>query len=300
MHANIERKPEALKPYLNLGCGNRLHPEWINIDLVAHGSHVIQHDLSRGIPMSDASCEVVYHAAVFEHIRRADASAFLRECWRVLKPGGIIRIGVPDLEQLCRLYLEKLALAVTGDQEAAHDYDWILLELYDQTVREQSGGEMLSYLRQESLPNEAFVYARIGEEGLNLVKMLRRPPIQHPQSSSQGRAPFRHRVRRQISALPASIRNRLLAYLLGQEGRRALAIGRFRLSGEVHQWMYDRYSLDRLLCSVGFQDTQLQNAKTSQIPNWTTFHLDTTPTGEKIKPDLFFMEAAKPKGSIHE
>jgi predicted SAM-dependent methyltransferase len=291
----MDREPDALKPYLNLGCGHRFHPEWINIDMVAHDSHVIQHDLSRGIPLPDASCEVVYHAAVLEHIRRVDAPAFLRECWRVLKPGGIIRIGVPDLEHLCHLYLEKLALAVDGDQEAAHDYDWILLELYDQTVREQSGGEMLGYLRQEPLPNEGFVYARIGEEGRNLVQMLRRPASRHPQLSSPRRAPFLHRVRRRISALPAVIRNRLLAYLLGQEGLRALAIGRFRLSGEVHQWMYDRYSLTKLLLNTGFDKPILCNAMTSAIPNWLTYNLDTMPESIVLKPDLFFVEATKPE-----
>ena len=189
--------------------------------------------------------------------------------------------------------------ACSGDQEAAHDYDWILLELYDQTVREQSGGEMLGYLRQEPLPNEGFVYARIGEEGRNLVQMLRRPASRHPQLSSPRRAPFLHRVRRRISALPAVIRNRLLAYLLGQEGLRALAIGRFRLSGEVHQWMYDRYSLARLLQSVGFVQPQQQDASTSSIPNWTSFHLDTLPDGCVIKPDLLFMEAVRPGAPIH-
>ena len=92
--------PEATQ-YLNLGCGSRYHPDWINIDIVPHGPEVIQHDLSRGIPLPDASCDVVYHTAVLEHMRRSDAAAFLAECYRVLKPGGIVRVGVPDLERIC-------------------------------------------------------------------------------------------------------------------------------------------------------------------------------------------------------
>src|SRR4051812_23878919 len=47
----------------NLGCGERYHAEWTNIDITTPGPGVIQHDLSRGIPLPDASCEVVYHAA---------------------------------------------------------------------------------------------------------------------------------------------------------------------------------------------------------------------------------------------
>ncbi len=172
--------PEAPK-YLNLGCGSRYHPDWINIDIATRGPEVIQHDLSRGIPLPDASCDVVYHAAVLEHLRRSDAAALLAECYRVLKPCGIVRVGVPDLEKICQLYLSRLAAALKGDEAAVHDYDWIMLELFDQIVREKGGGGMLDYLRQNPLPNETFVYERIGEEGRQLVKALRRqdsPPCQ--------------------------------------------------------------------------------------------------------------------------
>jgi len=281
--------------YLNLGCGHRFHPDWINIDIVAHDPRVIQHDLASGIPLPDSSCDVVYSAAVFEHIRRADAPAFLHECFRVLKPGGIIRIGVPDLEQLCRLYLEKLALAVAGDQDAAHDYNWIVLELYDQTVREQSGGEMLAYLRQAPLPNEAFVYARIGEEGRELVNALRRSSLP-PQPSAAQPVSLLRRLRRRLVDFPAAIQGRLLVRWLGNDWQRALSIGRFRLAGEVHQWMYDRYSLARLLQLAGFRDPIVQNAASSQIPQWDNFHLDSFSDGTVIKPDLFFIEAVKPEG----
>ena len=287
--------PEATK-YLNLGCGSRYHPDWINIDIVPHGPEVIQHDISRGIPLPDASCDVVYHTAVLEHMRRADAAAFLVECHRVLKPGGIVRVGVPDLEKICQLYLSRLAAALNGDEAAAHDYSWIMLELYDQTVREKGGGGMLDYLRQDPLPNETFVYERIGEEGRQLVRALRK------QGSHSRRSfpAFLHRLRRGLLALPGVAKRRIPQWLLGADGRRALEIGRFRLAGEVHQWMYDRYSLARLLRLTGFRDPQLQHANTSRIPNWTSFHLDTLPDGQAIKPDLFFMEAIKPKAPVHE
>jgi SAM-dependent methyltransferase len=282
--------------YLNLGCGSRYHPDWINIDIAPQGTEVVRHDLSRGIPLPDASCDVVYHTAVLEHLRPADASAFLMECFRVLKPGGILRVGVPDLEIICQLYLSRLAVALKGDQEAARDYDWIMLELYDQTIREKSGGGMLDYLRQNPLPNEAFVYERIGEEGRQLVRTLR-----GQDSRSQPAPPsFLHRFRRGFRSLPEVAKRRMPQWLLGANDKRALEIGRFRLAGEVHQWMYDRYSLARLLRLTGFHDPQLQEAGTSRIPNWTSFHLDTLPDGRVIKPDLFFMEATKVEDPIHE
>ncbi len=280
--------------YLNLGCGSRYHPDWINIDIAPQGPGVICNDLSRGIPFPDTSCEVVYHAAVLEHLRRSDAALFMGECYRVLRPGGIVRVGVPDLEKICRLYLAKLTAVLNDDKSAAHDYDWIMLELFDQIVREKSGGGMLDYLRQESLPNEIFVYERTGEEGRELVKELR------CSSSQLGRKRqllplLLYKLRRGFRTLPCLVKSRILFWMLGTEDKRALEIGRFRLAGEVHHWMYDRYSLARLLSLTGFRDPQLHEAHSSSISNWTDFHLDTLPDGQAIKPDLFFIEAIKPE-----
>jgi SAM-dependent methyltransferase len=281
--------------YLNLGCGSRYHPDWVNIDTALHGPGVIQHDISRGIPYPDDSCDVVYHAAVLEHLRRPDAEALLTECQRVLKPGGIVRIGVPDLEKICQLYLSSLTDALNGDECATHDYDWIMLELYDQTVREKSGGGMVDCLRQNPLPNAEFIYQRIGEEGRQIVEGLRSSDeSQELASKSSTRPGLLRKLHKRVRALPGAARQRAFRLLLGAEGMRALAIGRFRLAGEVHHWMYDRYSLARLLRSVGFHYPQVQDANTSQIPDWAHFHLDTLPDGTPIKPDLFFMEAIKP------
>lgn len=281
---------------LNLGCGGRFHPDWINMDVAPSDPRVIPVDLSRGIPLPEASCAVVYHAAVLEHFRPADALALLRDCRRVLAPGGIIRVGVPDLEVLCRLYLDKLAAARAGDPQAALDYDWVMLEIFDQMVREHSGGEMLSWLRQNPLPNEAFVFERIGEEGRALVEGLRgRAPAPRMPALATGISLRRGLagLRRRIAALPAMVRERRLSRLLGPDGLRALEIGRFRLGGEVHQWQYDHFSLARLLHAAGFSDPVPQDAVTSLIPEWSGFHLDTLPDGTPIKPDLFFMEAIR-------
>jgi predicted SAM-dependent methyltransferase len=276
--------------YVNLGCGARYHPAWINIDIAPHGSGVIAHDLSAGIPLPDASFDVVYHSNVLEHMRRADARSFMRECYRVLRPGGVLRVGVPDLEQMCNLYLKTLHAALSGDVHAANDYEWMMLELYDQTVRERSGGGMLSWLKQDPLPNEAFVYARIGEEGRSIVQSLRQRSSAIAKPS--GRLSLR-RIADRVRTLRGSLRCRLVAALLGPADINALDIGRFRLAGEVHQWMYDRYSLTKLMREVGFRDPIKQTPTASQIPDWSSFRLDVSPDGAVIKPDSFFMEAIK-------
>ena len=48
--------------------------------------------------------------------------------------------------------------------------------------------------------------------------------------------------------------------------RQALRVGEFRLQGEVHQWMYDRYGLARLMLLAGFVSPVVQTAAGSQIP----------------------------------
>ena len=277
-----------MKTYLNLGCGERFHPDWINLDLTAGRSNVISHDLVKGIPFAAESVDAVYHAAVFEHIRRDDAAKFLREIHRVLKPGGIVRVGVPDLEQICRTYLEKLEAALAGDKEAANDYDWIVLEMFDQMVRESSGGLMLRYLRRQPLPNEQFIVQQIGDEGRKLIEQIRR------QETTPNKG-FRALLYQRVRAIAQFLRDRLLAVVAGRKAARALSIGRFRLSGEVHHWMYDRFSLARELMAAGFHEPIVRSPSESAIPDWSRFRLDVQSDGTINKPDLLFMEAMKPK-----
>jgi SAM-dependent methyltransferase len=278
---------------LNLGCGHRFHPDWVNVDIVPRHPGVIRCDLSQGIPFSDHHFDVVYHSHMLEHIRRADVPAFLRDCHRVLRPGGILRIATPDLERLCELYLHKLRSAAV-DARAEDDLDWLVIEMYDQTVREQSGGEMLGYLQRDPLPNEAFVLERIGQEGRELLALIRAAVPAAPPAPQAGltRRVIRG-VRRRVHRLPGRGREALVKSWYGDDALQAMSIGRFRLSGEVHQWMYDRVSLSRALSAAGFSDPTVRTATESAIPGWSEFRLDSTPAGDVTKPDSFFMEARK-------
>jgi len=76
---------------LNLGCGADSHPAFVNIDLIARPG-VIGHDLRLGVPFPDATFDLVYHSTMLSTMRAADALAFMRECHRVLKPGGVLRV----------------------------------------------------------------------------------------------------------------------------------------------------------------------------------------------------------------
>ncbi len=280
--------------YLNLGCGRRFDPGWSNVDFTSTGKGVIVHNLTQGIPFPDAFFNVVYHSHVLEHFSLYQAEVFLQECYRVLIPQGILRVVVPDLEQITRTYLKALELARTGSQEWAANYEWILLEMYDQVARNHSGGEMAAYLSKEDLVNAKFILGRCGYEAKNLMETAQRQREQL-QPASDKVEQYKHLLKEiyRLFRYPKHRREFLFHLVLGKEYTN-LQIGRFRQSGEVHQWMYDRYSLAVLLEKSGFKNIIQCTAAESSIPNWTSFNLDTELDGTVYKPDSLFMEAIKP------
>ncbi|WP_026072282.1 class I SAM-dependent methyltransferase [Nodosilinea nodulosa] len=271
---------------LNLGCGTRFRPDWVNLDSIAHSSGIIKHDLQKGIPFDDDSFDVVYHSHVLEHFPRAAGYQFMQECYRVLRPQGTVRVVVPDLEQITRAYLTTLEKCLAGDPIWRVNYPWMLLELLDQATRNHTGGDMLHYFSQPNIPNLDFIVGRIGSEAKYIAEMA-----QAQRQSSDARL--------QGLSWKALIRHRLwqlrefLYRLVLRSDYAALQVGRLRLSGEIHYCMYDRYSLHQLLSDCGFTDIAVCGAAQSQIPNWAALRLDTEPDGSVYKPDSLFMEAQK-------
>ncbi len=97
-----KRKPVRL----HLGsAGNRL-PGWVNIDLLRPGRKLeLYWDLRRGLPFKDHSVDAIFAEHLFEHLTYEQGVALMRGCSRVLVPGGVLRIGVPDLDRYVASYL---------------------------------------------------------------------------------------------------------------------------------------------------------------------------------------------------
>ena len=80
---------------LNIGCGSNVKKGWLNIDFCKEANFNI--DVRKGLPFVNNSVEVIYSEHFLEHLDYPKESLpFLMECYRVLKNGGVIHVGVPD------------------------------------------------------------------------------------------------------------------------------------------------------------------------------------------------------------
>jgi predicted SAM-dependent methyltransferase len=265
---------------LNLGCGNRFLHGWTNVDFTSHSPSVQQHDLSKSIPFADNSFDLVYHSHVLEHFSKREGLAFISECYRVLVPGGYIRVAVPDLEILANLYLKNLETVTKNTNELnIAEYQWSTIELIDQMVRTRPGGEMLIWWAQDRIVNENTVRKRMGYEFTSF-----RNRLQSVQQSTD-EAPKKISLKRAKAFTKKALRRIL---------ERSSTID-FRRAGEVHQWMYDRFSLKLLLEQCGFENALQVDAYNTMVDGWEEYKFLDQEAGKIRKPDSLFMEAVKPR-----
>lgn len=270
---------------LNLGCGTRYSKDWVNIDFVSSNPNVIAHNLTLGIPFGENEFDVVYHSHVLEHFDKEQGFRFIKECYRVLKDGGIIRIAVPDLEGIAKNYIQSIqAFENSPSSENNSNHEWAVLEMIDQMVRTKSGGEIANYWLQHEIINEQYVEQRAGYEFTqyrkNYLSHFRNDDNKMPISKLS----FFQNVKRKF-------KERLLQKLGLSED--ALLKAKFRESGEVHQWMYDRFSLKKVFESIGFNNIKIASAFSSSIPEWDRYVFLDVEKDLARKPDSLFIEAYK-------
>lgn len=158
---------------LNVACGSRMHPQWNNLDFsflvrlarypraarILNRSRLLSQkryerlsrvdpdiicwDLRKGMPFATGTFDVVYHSHFLEHLDRRVVPGFLRECQRILKPCGIIRIVVPDLWTLCHEYVctfDSLSRSTDSREELSRRHVHNIERLFDQMVRVDAVG----------------------------------------------------------------------------------------------------------------------------------------------------------------
>lgn len=114
---------------LNLGCGRKYLPGFINIDIeefdhVDYVTSIDKLDIFRG-----GSVSLIYASHVLEHTPRPQTEPILNEWYRVLMPGGILRVAVPDFEAIIKVYsknrnLDELLGLLYGKQDCEYDFHY--------------------------------------------------------------------------------------------------------------------------------------------------------------------------------
>jgi SAM-dependent methyltransferase len=86
---------------IQLGCGFNFLEGWANFDTDV--------DLSQPLPWADGTIDFIFAEHVIEHLTTPQGVQMLAECYRVLKPGGVVRIAFPDVRRLETLSEEDMA-----------------------------------------------------------------------------------------------------------------------------------------------------------------------------------------------
>jgi prepilin-type processing-associated H-X9-DG protein len=93
--------------WVQLGSGKKPHPNLINVEGVLGRGQQMWLDLRHGLPFPTNSVDGIYASHVLEHFFSAELLDLLRDCVRVLRKGGGIRILVPDVECAINAYRER-------------------------------------------------------------------------------------------------------------------------------------------------------------------------------------------------
>ncbi len=281
-----------MKPVLvNIGCGPILHHAWLNLDVEPQDSRVTRLDVRRGIPLADGTADACFSSHVIEHLSPDAASSFLQEQFRVLRPGGVIRVVAPDLENIARLYVGALD-AAESESRPTFEHLHAVAELVDQLVRTRPGGQLAALWRDTPPDKRDWVLSRMG--------YVAEGPLS---GSPQDQRTLYARLANAIAS-PAH-RTRLLRRLHEQAVRfvvllcggarlaAAFTEAAFRNQGDVHLWMYDRITLGDSLLQAGFTRPLRRSLGDSDIPHWREYELEVR-AGKPLKPNSLVVEAIKP------
>jgi predicted SAM-dependent methyltransferase len=139
------------KVFIHLGCGDIASPEFINVD-ARPGPHVHYIcDVTDLSIFADGSADLVYASHVLEHVRHNGLKKTLWEWRRILKPGGILRLSVPDFDKILHIY-----------QSSARRIDSILGPLM--------GGQEHKYNVHYSVFNQEYLTDRLREAGFREIR----------------------------------------------------------------------------------------------------------------------------------
>lgn len=127
-------KSDAGRPRLHLGCGDRFIPGFVHVDIRPLPHVDIVSRLDKLEMFEDDSASLVYASHVLEHFPRHESMAVLLEWRRVLAPGGVLRLSVPDFERLIEVYekfgrdLDTVLGPLVGRQNHPYNFHYMVFD----------------------------------------------------------------------------------------------------------------------------------------------------------------------------
>jgi SAM-dependent methyltransferase len=91
--------------WVHLGCGNNYAEGMLNVDINPFVRSDLWLNLKRSMPFRTGSVDAIYCNHVLEHFYERDVRKIVRECLRILRPGGGIRLATPDLKRSIDAYV---------------------------------------------------------------------------------------------------------------------------------------------------------------------------------------------------
>lgn len=246
---------------INLGCGGRVFPHWLNVDFPDNKSAgVFRIDLLKKWPFKKNHLRAVYSCHFLEHLSRLDALKVLLDSFLSLRSKGIFRVCVPDLEYNAGLYLKNLR-EFKATKKNNSKLTWARLNLFEQMVRQNEGGEIREFL------------FRCDKKILEFVKM-----------TTGGPEAFQLNVQKHQKK-PRTIRSFI---------ERFCSRKTTKAHPEKHRWAYDEIELSQMLKETGFVKIERKKAGQSSIKEWKEPGMELDEKGNEWKPNSLILEAVKP------
>lgn len=107
-----EMRSKAIRDYMNayqvrklqIGAGFNTLEGWLNTDVGPSSKQIVFLDATKPFPFEDSSFDYVFCEHTIEHLTFAEGQFMLGECFRILRPKGIVRIATPSLDTYLSLY----------------------------------------------------------------------------------------------------------------------------------------------------------------------------------------------------
>jgi SAM-dependent methyltransferase len=263
---------------LNLACGDFYvkNNDWVNLDWYPHSEYVQKANLITRLEFPDETFKVVYTSHFVEHIPKEKIDFILSECHRVLKPNGVLRIVVPDFENIVREYIQNL------ESNQFEKAEFNIIELLDQCVRSKSGGTLAAWRGR----------AGLSQEFRNYITFRTGYVYKNPSMEEKSNKKFHFRIpritRTRLQWVYCKVLTKLMPEWFVQNHVN------FTNTGELHKWVYDEKVLSKNLFNVGFKQVLRVSSSESQIEDFPYFPLDLDENGNIRKgAESMYLEAVK-------